>query len=299
MSFATQVEMSGAELKLLQSLLYQESGVYFEESRISVLQERVRRRVQSCGLGDFFSYYRLLTTREGKGELSLLLENCSVPASDFFSNKPQMELFQSVILSELLQRKQTRRDWRLRAWNAGCSTGQEAYTLAIQICDALSSFYLNHPAAQEVTRVKPLVPSPWHVEIMASDTAYAALQSAQSGLYLEKQMDGVDYTHRLRYFDKVAGRYAVKPSLKELMQFDMHNLKTEFLPPPSDIILCRNVLIYCDANEQKRLIEKFYRCLNPGGYLFVGQAESLFGLTDKFRMIHQNNGTAYQRIDRV
>jgi chemotaxis protein methyltransferase CheR len=299
MSFATQVEMSGAELKLLQSLLYQESGVYFEESRISVLQERVRRRVQSCGLGDFFSYYRLLTSREGKRELAVLLENCSVPASDFFINKPQMQLFQGVILSELLQRKQSRRDWRLRAWNAGCSTGQEAYTLAIQICDALSSFYLNHPATQEVTRIKPLVPLPWHVEIMASDTAYAALQSAQAGLYLEKQMDAVEYTHRLRYFDKVAGRYAVKPTLKELIQFDMHNLKTEFLPPPSDIIFCRNVLIYYDANEQKRLIEKFYRCLNPGGYLFVGQAESLFGLTDKFRMIHQNNGTAYQRIDRV
>jgi len=255
--------------------------------------------MQSCGLNDFFSYYRLLTSREGKRELAALLENCSVPASAFFSNKPQLELFRTVILTELLQRKQTRREWRLRAWNAGCSSGQEAYTLAIQICDALSSFYLSHPAPQEVAQVKPLVPPPWHVEIMASDTGYAALQSAQSGLYMEKQMDGVEYTHRLRYFDKVAGGYGVKSALKELIQFDLHNLKTEFLPPPSDIIFCRNTMIYYDASEQKRLIEKFYRCLNPGGYLFVGPAESLFGLTDKFRMIHQNNGTAYQRIDGV
>ena len=75
------------------------------------------------------------------------------------------------------------------------------------------------------------------------------------------------------------------------------DLKTEFLPRRNDIILCRNVMIYFDEAEQKRLIDKFYNCLNPGGYLFVGHAESLFGLTQKFRMVHENNGTAYQRIE--
>ncbi len=85
--------------------------------------------------------------------------------------------------------------------------------------------------------------------------------------------------------------------MKELVQFDFHNLKTEFLPQRNDIIFCRNVMIYFDEAEQKRLIAKFWRCLNPEGYLFVGHAESLFGLTDQFQMIHENNGTAYKRVE--
>jgi chemotaxis protein methyltransferase CheR len=107
----------------------------------------------------------------------------------------------------------------------------------------------------------------------------------------------VDYTSRLRYFDKLADKYSVKPALKSLIQFDFHNLKTDFLPRRNDIIFCRNVMIYFDEPEQKRLIEKFYHCMNPEGYLFVGHAESLFGLSTKFRMIHLNNATAYQRIE--
>jgi chemotaxis protein methyltransferase CheR len=110
-------------------------------------------------------------------------------------------------------------------------------------------------------------------------------------------MEPVDYTCRLRYFEKSGEKYAVKSQLKELVQFDFHNLKTEFLPRRNDIILCRNVMIYFDEAEQKRLIDKFWHCLNPGGYLFVGHAESLFGLTQKFRMVHENNGTAYKRTE--
>jgi chemotaxis protein methyltransferase CheR len=144
---------------------------------------------------------------------------------------------------------------------------------------------------------KPLIPPPWKLEIVASDISYASLRSAQEGIYNELQMEPVDYTTRLRYFEKSSDKYSVKPQLKELVQFDFHNLKTEFLPRRNDIILCRNVMIYFDEAEQKRLIEKFWHCLNPGGFLFVGHAESLFGLTQKFRMFHENNGTAYKRIE--
>ena len=142
---------------------------------------------------------------------------------------------------------------------------------------------------------KPLIPPPWKVEIVASDISYTSLRVGQEGLYTEQQMEPVDYTCRLRYFEKAGDKYKVKPQLKELVQFDFHNLKTEFLPRRNDIILCRNVMIYFDEAEQKRLVEKFWHCLNPAGYLFVGHAESLFGLSQKFRMIHENNGTAYQR----
>ena len=297
MSLSTPVELSGAEMKLVQSLLYQECGACFDDSCNTILQERVRQRLQARQLDNFYSYYTLLTSREGKSELSAMLESISSHETGFFRNKPQLDLFQTQILEELLKRKHAAREWNLRAWSAGCSTGQEAFTLGMQICDALSSYYLGVPLAPDASRVKPLVPLPWRVEIVASDVSYMALQTAQAGQYSERQLDGVEYAHRLRYFDRVGDRYAVKPGLKELVQFDMHNLKTEFLPRPSDVIFCRNVMMHFDGAEQKRLIEKFHRCLRPGGYLLVGPSESLFGLTDKFRMIHKNNGTAYQKID--
>ena len=82
-----------------------------------------------------------------------------------------------------------------------------------------------------------------------------------------------------------------------MVHFDFHNLKTEYLPQRNDIIFCRNVMMYFDEAEQKRLVEKFYRCLNSYGYVFVGHAESLLGLTEKFQMVHRNNGTAYQRVE--
>jgi chemotaxis protein methyltransferase CheR len=201
------------------------------------------------------------------------------------------------VLEEILHHKQERRDWNLRVWSAGCSTGQEPYSTAILICDALAYYYLRNPLPFEMPSPKPLIPPPWKLEIVASDISYASLRTGQEGVYTEIQMEPVDYTTRLRYFEKANDKYSVKQQLKELVQFDFHNLKTEFLPRRNDIILCRNVMIYFDEAEQKRLIDKFWHCLNSGGYLFVGHAESLFGLTQKFRMVHENNGTAYKRIE--
>ena len=292
-----QLQISDPELKLLQTLVYQECGMFFDERRVHFLQDRLQRRLKATGLDSFYSYYRLLTSREGKTELAALVENLTVNETSFFRNKPQLDLFHKTILEEILHRKQQRRDFTLRAWSAGCSTGQEPYTMAMQICDALAYYYLRNPLPFEMPSPKPLIPPPWKVEILASDISYSVLRVAQEGTFPEAHMEPVDYSFRLRYFDKVGDRYAVKKAVKELIHFDFHNLKTEFLPQRNDVIFCRNVMIYFDEAEQKRLIEKFYRCLNPEGYLLIGHAESLFGLTDKFRMIHQNNGTVYQRIE--
>src|SRR5262250_1110661 len=296
-TIATQIQLTEAELKLLQTLVYQECGLFFDERRSHFLKDRLQRRLKACQLDSFYSYYRLLTSREGKNELALLLENLTVNETSFFRNRPQLDLLQKSVLEELLHRKQERRDWTLRVWSAGCSSGQEPYSVAILICDALAYYYLRNPLPFDMPTPKPLIPPPWKVEILASDISYSVLRAAQEGIYSENQMEAVDYAYRLRYFDKNSVGYAVKAPLKELVHFDFHNLKTEFLPQRNDIIFCRNVMIYFDEAEQKRLIEKFYRCLNSEGYLFIGHAESLFGLSYRYKMIHDNNGTAYQRIE--
>ncbi len=289
--------LTEAELKLLQTLVYQECGMHFDDRRTPFLQDRLQRRLKECRLDSFYSYYRLLISQEGKKELSHLLENLTVNETSFFRNKAQLELFQKDVLDDLLRRKQERRDYGVRIWSAGCSTGQEPYTLAMQVADALSYHYLRNPVPFESPLPKPLVPAPWRVEILASDLNYSVLRTAQEGSYSADQMATVDYGYRLRYFNRVGERYAVKKDVKEIVHFDFHNLKTEYLPQRNDIIFCRNVMLYYDEAEQKRLVEKFYRCLNPEGYLFVGHAESLLGLTEKFQMVYRNSGTAYQRVE--
>ena len=271
--------------------------MHFDERRTHFLQDRLLRRLKECRVDSFYGYYRLLISQEGKGELAKLLENLTVNETSFFRHKAQLDLFQKFVLEELLKQKQARREYSVRVWSAGCSTGQEAYTLAMLIADGLAYYYLRTSLPVELPLPKPLVAPPWRVEVLASDISYSVLRAGQEGSYGESQMASVDYSFRLGYFDKMGDRYAVKKTLKDLVHFDFHNLKTEYLPQRNDVIFCRNVMMYFDEAEQKRLVEKFYRCLNPGGHLFVGHAESLLGLTDKFQMIHRNSGTAYQRIE--
>ncbi|PYX70225.1 MAG: hypothetical protein DMG72_19270 [Acidobacteria bacterium] len=291
------VGLTAAELKLLQALVYQECGMHFDERRTQFLQDRLQRRLKECRVDSFYSYYSLLVSHEGKDELSRLLENLTVNETSFFRNKAQMELFHKFVLEDILRRKQARRDYSLRIWSAGCSTGQEPYTLAMLVADGLGYYNLRNPLPCQTRLPKPLIPPPWRVEITASDISYSVLRTGQQGIYTEAQMSGVDYSYRLRYFDKVGDHYAVKKALKEQVHFDFHNLKTEYLPQRNDVIFCRNVMMYFDQAEQKRLIDKFYRCLNPEGHLFVGHAESLLGMTEKFQMVHRNSGTAYQRVE--
>src|SRR5262249_48552897 len=109
-----QVQLTEGELKFLQTLVYQECGMFFDERRSHFLKNRLQRRLKACQLDSFYSYYRLLTSREGRAELSLLLENLTVNETSFFRNKPQLDLLQKSVLKNLLQRKQERHDYTLR-----------------------------------------------------------------------------------------------------------------------------------------------------------------------------------------
>jgi chemotaxis protein methyltransferase CheR len=294
---ALAIQLSEAEMRLLQTLVYQECGMYFDARRAHFLQDRLQRRLRECRMDSFYNYYRLLMSPEGRQELMKLVENLTVNETSFFRNKAQLELFHKQILEELIAAKQASGDHQIRIWSAGCSTGQEPYTIGMLVADALAYHQLRVPPSEAIEWPRPLISPPWRVEIPASDINYTVLRAAQEGIYNEHQMSSVDYSYRLRYFDKVGERYAMKKAIKELVHFDFHNLKTEFLPQKNDVIFCRNVMMYFDEAEQKRLLEKFYRCLRPGGYLLVGHAESLLGLTEKFVMVYKNAGTAYKRVE--
>src|SRR3989441_4893011 len=212
-------QLTDAELRLLQALVYQECGMHFDERRAHFLQDRLQRRLKECQLDSFYSYYRLLISQQGKQELSRLLENLTVNETSFFRNKAQLDLFQREVMDDILRRKQARREYGVRIWSAGCSTGQEPYTIAMLVADAMSYYYLRNPLPIESPVPKPMVPAPWRVEILASDINYSVLRTAQEGSYGEHQMLGGDYGYRLRYFDKMGGRYSGKKKLQGIVRF--------------------------------------------------------------------------------
>src|ERR1700694_3382842 len=118
-------QLTEAELKLLQALIYQECGMHFDERRTHFLQDRLQRRLKECQLDSFYSYYRLLISHEGKQELARLLENLTVNETSFFRNKAQLDLFQREVMDDILRRKQARPEYSVRIWSAGCFTRQE------------------------------------------------------------------------------------------------------------------------------------------------------------------------------
>src|SRR5258708_13463011 len=136
-TITAQVQLSEADLNLLQTLVYQECGMFFDERRSHFLKDRLQRRLKVCKLDSFYAYYRLLTSREGRPELALLLENLTVNETSFFRNRPQLDLLQKSVLEEILRRKQERRDYTLRVWTAVCSAAQQPSPIAILISAAI------------------------------------------------------------------------------------------------------------------------------------------------------------------
>ena len=204
-------QFTEAELKLLQVLVYQECGMHFDERRTHFLQDRLQRRLKECHLDSFYSYYRLLISKEGKAELARLLENLTVNETSFFRNKAQLELFHKHILEELIRRKQAQRDYSLRIWSAGCSTGQEPYTLAMLVADSLAYYYLRNPLSLATRFAQAAGSSTLEGRDHRQRHQLLRLAGGPGRHCTPKtQMASVDYSYRLRYFDKIGDRYAIK-----------------------------------------------------------------------------------------
>src|SRR5260370_15113397 len=162
--------------------------MYFDDRRTHFLQDCLLRRLRECRADSFYAYYRLLISQEGKDELAKLLENLTVNETSFFRHKAQLDLFQKYVLEDLFKLKQARREYSIRVWSAGCSTGQEAYQLVMMITDALAYYYLRNPLPVDLPLPKPLVPPPWRVQILARDISYSVLRAGQEGTYSDNQM---------------------------------------------------------------------------------------------------------------
>ncbi len=192
--------------------------MYFDERRAHFLKDRLQRRLKACQMDSFYGYYRLLTSREGRAELALLLENLTVNETSFFRNRPQLDLLQKSVLEEILHHKQERRDWNLsclerRLFPPARSRTPSPFSFAMPSLTTICAIR----SRSRCLPPKPLIPPPWKLEIVASDISYASLRTGQEGQY-NRTADGAGRLHHPPpLFRKGRDKYSVKPQLKEVV----------------------------------------------------------------------------------
>ena len=269
--------LSDGEFRLFRELIYDECGISMGAEKRLFLESRLRRRIDELGIKSAYEYYCLVKSAGEKSrEMPALLDTLMICETSFFRNLPQFELLKDSVLPEIVAKKESAGSKLIRVWSAGCSTGQEPYSAVMTLLESL-------PAAQE-----------WTIRVFASDLSFTALERAQCGLYRIDQVRGLGEPYVSKYFREENGNYVMAEQVKRRVIFDYHNLKHDNGIRGLDIIFCRNVMIYFDADEQRRLVGRFANCLIPGGFLFLGHAESLQGLSNRFAMVHRNKGIAYR-----
>ena len=247
------------------------------ERRTHLLSTLATRSRQVCD-GDIAAYVNKVLMPGGEVEFMALIDSLTINETTFFRNVPQMNLFAKVAIPEIVARRRNDKGTkRLNVWSAACSTGQEAYTLAILAYEALR-----------------FIPA-WDVRVYATDISPTVLEVARRGVYPRARLDTMPPEILTRYFENVGDEIKVKDVLRQMTTFQTQNLRDPFSPMSYDVIFCRNVMIYFSREDQAQLAQRFRERLTPGGFLFIGHSESLQGLNVDLQLRLQEGGVTYQR----
>jgi chemotaxis protein methyltransferase CheR len=253
------------EFERFRELIYRESGNRVDESKVLLVSNRIRRRLRAGAFTDFQSYYRFLTSPGGAGEMEYFLDAVTTNETHFFRTPSHFDWFRDQFLPEVASREAASGKGRsLRVWSAACSTGEEAYSLAI--CLAENQFRFRG----------------WKLSVLGTDISNRVLSEARDGVYRLKAVEGLDETYLKRYFDasEADETWTVRPGPRKLVEFRWHNLMEPLKGSPFDCIFLRNVLIYFDRESKRKVIENLVRSLARGGYLVIGPSEGIFDMLE-------------------
>jgi chemotaxis protein methyltransferase CheR len=257
----------------IRDLVFDVSGIYHPETKFYYLRDRCARRMHALGLRAMADYHDLLIRGEDREpEMRELLNEITVGETCFFRNQPQLEALVQKVLPPLVAAKSRLGFTRLRVWSAGCSTGEEPYTLAMTLLEE----------SQRLLKG-------WSFEVVATDINERSLARAREGLYGDYALRNVPLYYRQKFLRPEGQMFRVKDEVRSIVHFGRLNLRDDsrvVFMKGLDVIFCCNVLIYFGAQAKRRVIQHFYSNLLPGGCLFLGHAESLFGLSDEFKLAH-------------
>lgn len=277
-----QPQMSDEAFRLLRDFIYEHSGIYFSDAKKAQLENRLFLRLKANNLSDFDKYYYLLKyDPQASKELRALFDSVTTNETSFFRSPPQIQAFQEKVLPEIIQNRLEKGEKVLRLWSAGCSTGDEPYTMGIVAKEILGN------------ELKE-----WDVKIFASDISEKALKSARMSVYNEYTLRSVPPEIKNKYFIRNGSQFTVTDEIRMLVELQYLNFNDTMrvkLMRDFDIIFCRNVLIYFDDAAKKRFVSQLYDNLNPGGYLFIGHSESLHNISRAFKLVHFPGALGYKK----
>ncbi len=264
----------------IRDLIYQVAGIFHADNKLRALEERCMRRMQVLAIKTYRDYYDCLTVKSiRQAELVALLNEITIGETCFFRNQPQIDGIRNIVLPKILEQRAKLSLRHLRIWSAGCSTGEEPYTLCMIMLE------------ETATRLKG-----WTFEILATDLNERSLNHAKNGVYNAYSTRNLPALFREKYFAANGNDLQIDRNVKNYVNFSRLNLTDEtkmLFMKGLDMILCCNVLIYFDGASKKRVIQHFYNGLLPHGYLFLGHSESLYGVSEDFRLVHMPSSTAY------
>lgn len=265
----------------IRDLIYTISGIYHSQEKLYLLTSRCARRMLAVGAATPSEYLEHLTMRGNRtAELRLLLNEITIGETYMFRHPAQLDALRNVVIPQILEVKNFVGLKRIRFWCAGCSTGEEPHTLAMFLLEE-----------------KEKLLAGWSVDILATDLNDNSLEAARAGIYGEYALRNTTPILRRKYFNDVGDKkLQANDLLKSQIRFDRLNLSDDskmVFQKGIDVIFCCNVLIYFDLASKRRVVQHFFSDLLPGGYLFLGHAESLYQVDDSFRLVHFPGTTGY------
>lgn len=263
------------EFQLFAKLIYKIAGIHLRDSKIALVSNRLRKRLKALDLGSYREYYDYISKNDSKAqnEITHFIDAITTNETYFFRHETDFDFLRTTVIPEV-EKRQLARNKYIKIWSAASSTGEEPYSIAMTVAEALDE-----------------LPG-WNIQILASDINVTVLSSAEKAVYGPYAVSRLNNYAINKYFDRQKPltpggeeKYLVKPHYKKMVKFKRHNLKESMNIMKFDCIFCRNVLIYFDNESKTHVIHNLYNALNDGGYLILGHAESLMRIKSNFKYV--------------
>ncbi len=271
-------ELTAKSYDFIRAQLHEQTGIVLADHKRDLVYGRIVKRLRTLGLDSFEDYCDLISGPGRDAELQFMRNALTTNLTKFFRENHHFEHLASEMLPRIVSEAARGGDRRLRIWSAGCSSGEEPYSIAITLCQHLRGL------------------DSWDARILATDIDTDMIRTGSEGIYPASRIDGIDPTVRKRFFNAESDRerFRVSQAARSLIAFKPLNLLEKWpMKGPFDTIFCRNVVIYFDKPTQKTLFDRFADMLKPEGILYVGHSESLFNVTDRFK---SRGKSIYQKV---
>ena len=266
------LELSDREFTCFRKLVYQKCGIHLHKGKKELVRARLGKRLQQTEFKSFKQYYNFLIHNDTGEELIEMLNAISTNMTSFFREPSHFDFIAKEFLPDYQKIGTYSNLKNLKIWSAGCSSGEEPYSIAICIVEHLEAN------------------TPWKIKILSTDISTRVLAKASSGIYHQSRIENIPRYILKKYFQCGRGKwekyFRLKPVIRNIVEFERVNLVEPFMfKDKFNIIFCRNVMIYFDKIAQQSLISKFFNCLTEGGYLFIGHSESLMSINHDFKYV--------------